>query len=163
MSQGDERRQDPIAAIVAGRVRELRDRRGWSGTELAERMAEAGMPQFDRGILANFESGRRRSISVDEVLVLALVLDVAPVHLFVPVEEVRVERGWWTVSAGPVREWVRGNYPLPSQDSKVYRTEVPDEEWRAFEEGRRAPTAEELRALIEGLGGSIQYTGDGEV
>ena len=122
MSQGDERRQDPIAAIVAGRVRELRDRRGWSGTELAERMAEAGMPQFDRGILANFESGRRRSISVDEVLVLALVLDVAPVHLFVPVEE-----------------------------------------WRAFEEGRRAPTAEELRVLIEGLGGSIQYTGDGEV
>jgi transcriptional regulator with XRE-family HTH domain len=151
MTQDDEKRQDPIAAVVARRVREVRSRRGWSAQELADRLREAGFPELDRGIIANLESGRRRSVSIDEVLALALVLDMAPVHLFVPVADEALSIGRWAVGSGPAREWVRGNYALPSQDSRVYATEVPDEEWSARQVGR-PPTSEELQAMLEGLG-----------
>lgn len=135
--------QDPVAAVVARRVREIRDRRGWSGAVLAERMAAAGLPQFDRGVIANFESGRRRSVSIDEVLVLALVLDVAPLDLFVPVDGDRVDDlVGGEVEPGLVRAWVRGTQPLPGQNTRTFRTEVPDEEWEAFEE--RGATAGEI-------------------
>lgn len=137
--------------VVAARVRELRERQGWSGRELAERCQAAGGAGagLDRSVIANLENGRRRSVSIDEVLVLAAVLNVAPVHLFVPVEEAAVLVGGWTLGAGRVREWVRGRYPLPSQDSKRYRTEVPDEEWQAFEAARPMATPEEFKAFME--------------
>jgi transcriptional regulator with XRE-family HTH domain len=149
------------SATVARRVRELRDRRGWSAQQLAGRCAEAGADDLDRTRIANIESRRRRNVSIDEVLVLAHALDVAPVHLFVPVEE-----KWlavtpkWIVGAGRVREWVRGRYPLPSRDSRRYWTEVPDHEWDAAEAARRArpqSTPEEIKAFLEQQGGEIHY------
>jgi transcriptional regulator with XRE-family HTH domain len=149
MSQQVEKSQEPVAGLVARRVRELRDRRGWSAQELANRCADAGWPQLDRGVLANLENGRRRSVSIDEVLVLALVLDVAPVHLVVPTTDRAVQVGKWIVGSGPVREWVRGNYPLPSQDSRIYRTEVPDVEWAAKEQRLVSSLSEaELQAFF---------------
>ena len=52
--------------------------------KLADRTAELGMP-IPRSVLANLESGRRDTVSVAEVLVLAAALDVAPVELICPV------------------------------------------------------------------------------
>jgi transcriptional regulator with XRE-family HTH domain len=118
-------------------VKFLRKDRGWSQAELARRLAEAGAEELDRGVLANLETGRRQSVSVDELLVLALVLDTAPVHLLVPIENAEpVKIGRREFRAGSVREWVRGLYPLPPQDPKRYRTNVPDDEWAAFEYAR---------------------------
>ena len=73
------------AAVVRDRVKELRERRGWSAAKLAELCAENEMPNLNRDVIANLESGRRPNVTIDEVLVLALVLDVAPVNLFIPV------------------------------------------------------------------------------
>jgi hypothetical protein len=39
-----------------------------------------------RSVLANLESGRRDTVSVAEVLVLAAALDIAPIDLICPVE-----------------------------------------------------------------------------
>ena len=52
--------------------------------QLADQTAELGMP-IPRSVLANLESGRRDTISVAEVLVLAAALDVAPIDLICPV------------------------------------------------------------------------------
>lgn len=147
--------------IVAKRVRQLRDKYGWSARELARRCEEAGGPKLDQSVISNLELGRRGSVSIDEVLVLALVLDVAPVHLFVPVEDEAVEVGRWTVGSPVVREWVRGRYPLPSQDSRRYWTEVPDHEWDAVEAASRGAAAqstpEEIRAFDERMGAETRY------
>lgn len=136
-------------AVVAKRIRSLRDGRGMSAAQLAKLCQEAGAEHLDRSIIANIENGRRQSISIEEVLVLALVLDVAPVHLFVPVNEEAMTVGKWVLGSGRVREWTRGTYALPSQDRKRYFTEVPDEEWQP-PEPRRQATGAELRALMTG-------------
>src|SRR4249920_2956625 len=75
--------------VISGRVRQLREQHGWSARELADRCAEAGMPELTRDVITSLETGRRASVSVDELFVLALVLDVAPVHLAVPLENER--------------------------------------------------------------------------
>jgi len=106
----------PVQAL-ARRVREVRTVRGWSAQELAQRCDALGMPALDRSTIANIESGRRQRVGVDELLVLALALGVAPVHLLVPLDE-----QWYAVTPGRVtgtsrvREWLRGNYPIHGAD-----------------------------------------------
>lgn len=54
-----------------------------SAQQLADRCAELGLP-INRSVLANLESGRRPSVSVAELLVLARALDTAPALLLFP-------------------------------------------------------------------------------
>ena len=117
------------AAVVRQRVKQLREGRKMSAARLAELCAENGMPNLNRDVIANLESGRRPNVTIDEVLVLALSLDVAPVNLFIPVDERWLTIGKWIVGAGVARQWTRGAFPLPSQDSVRYQTEAPKSEW----------------------------------
>lgn len=135
---------------LAQRLKALRQRQGFSAQDVADRVREAG-GSLDRNAVSKIEGGRR-GVSLDEAFVLALVLNVAPVHLFVPVTEQAMQVGKWTLPASRVREWVRGRYPLPSQDSRRYLTEVPDEEWDAVAaaQGRRQATPEEVIEFFEG-------------
>ncbi len=75
-----------MARLVAREVRRYREaqRPKMSGRQLADRTAELGMP-IPRSVLANLESGRRETVSVAEVLVLAAALNVSPVELMCPV------------------------------------------------------------------------------
>ncbi|MDP8927671.1 MAG: helix-turn-helix domain-containing protein [Actinomycetota bacterium] len=133
---------------MARRIRELRTDRGWSARELAAACADVlgadpastgAAALASRDVIANIENGRRTTISVEELLVLAAVLDVAPVHLLVPVSaDYGLQVGRWGVAAPLARQWVRGQRPLPSQDARNYRTEVPDDEWEQIEERIRA-------------------------
>lgn len=128
------------SAIVARRIRELREGRGWSAARLAERCAEAGMPQLTRSVLANLESGRRSGgVTLEEAFTLAHALDVAPIYLFLPVDATMVEvTPRWAVGAGIAREWVRGRFPLPDQDADRYWTRRPEREWDAEKEAANA-------------------------
>lgn len=74
-----------ITGVVAGRVRSYRLLRGMSTRTLAERCGELGFA-IPQPVLSNLELGRRESISVAELLVLAQVLDVSPTLLITPVE-----------------------------------------------------------------------------
>jgi transcriptional regulator with XRE-family HTH domain len=76
--------QGRLTAVVAREVRRHRDRRRLSAQQLADRTAEFGMA-IPRNVLANLESGRRETITVAEVLVLAAVLGVSPMELICPV------------------------------------------------------------------------------
>ena len=73
-----------MAATIAREVRRYRQERGMSAQQLADKTAELGMP-IPRSVLANFESGRRPTISAAEVVVLAAGLDVSPAELMCPV------------------------------------------------------------------------------
>lgn len=137
---------------VARRLREVRRVRGWSAQDLADRCEALGVPSLDRSTVANIENGRRQRVGVDELLVLALALGVAPVHLLVPLEE-----EWYAVApehvtgTSRVRQWVRGAYPMTGvpltrdpvsrqADRETYRTQRPEApEWEPPPE----PTPEE--------------------
>jgi transcriptional regulator with XRE-family HTH domain len=141
---------------VAERVRELRRRRDWSAERLGQELKKAGL-DWNRSIVANFESGRRPSVSIEEVLALAFVPDRA-------------------AASARVREWVRGRHWMARHGGteRTYFTEVPDEEWeppapftdeekierrRVREENlRRAVEAGVMTAEFDEKTGSTRYT-----
>ena len=142
------RRAEPVrevtfSEVVAEQVRKFRKERGWSARELAERCARAGMPAVDRAVIANLETKRRKSVSVDEVMMFAFVLDVAPIHLLVPDEDETTEddgtevsrtvRVTAEVAPSPTdtRSWIRGLRPLPGTDFRRYWSQVPAAEFEA--------------------------------
>lgn len=156
MTQSPER-SEPLSPtkVIAQRVRELRQKRGkWSAERLAEEMTKVGIP-WDRSIVANLENGRRQTVAVEELLALAYVLDVAPVHLLVPVEDDDLDQGpflWITPKLGvppsAARAWVRGRQQAPGQDPRPFFADVPASEW-----DKQEATA----ADIAGESARIQY------
>jgi len=124
-------------AVIAARVRELRQRNGWTADQLAERMTAEGVP-WSRIVVTKLETGRRPSVSAEELLTLAYVLSVAPVHLLVPTAD-RDESGehvlYRVTPNGPtsvpsfVRAWVRGQTPIAKVVARRYFSEVPESEW----------------------------------
>lgn len=123
--------------VIASRVRALRKGRGWSAERLAKEMSKVGVP-WERMVVTKLETGRRKSITVEELLALAYVLDVAPVYLLLPVDDERAPYAYTpdrTAEVWQVREWVRGHpyaaapaTGLGGVDRRRYLTEVPDVE-----------------------------------
>lgn len=124
-----------LTALIAQRVRELRTGRGWSAERLAEEMTQRAGVDWQRMVVVKLETGRRQELSVRELLALAYVFDVAPVHLLIPTDDdsdpypvtPKV-----TVRRGPARAWIRGLRPLPSTDERRYFAEVPRKLCAAF-------------------------------
>jgi transcriptional regulator with XRE-family HTH domain len=142
--------------LIAERIRNLRKSRGLTIADLAARCAAAGMPKLTAQALYKLEGQREsstrrpRPVSVDELLVLAYVLDAAPAHLIAGLDDdtpfpVTPEL---SVPAIDARRWIRG-WPhsrdgLPGQDGHRYRGYTPDSEdvmvtltEREFDELRR--------------------------
>lgn len=151
------------SGVVGARVREVRRLRDWTAAQLAERCADLGAPEITSSVVTDLETGRRdkttgrrrRNITVDELLVLALALDVAPVHLIAPTYPAP---GWGRqdgrndpndaqlyavtstqeVPVYRVRSWVRGERPLPGTDARLYFTQIPSHEFDGLLEERIA-------------------------
>lgn len=127
-------KQDHPTAVIAKRLRELRERRGITAEQLSERMRDVGVP-FDKSVVANLETGRRRFVTVQELLALAHILDVAPVHLLLPIDNEAAAYAYTpnrTAEVWKVREWVRGHpyaaapyIGLGGVDPRKYLPEVP--------------------------------------
>ncbi|MFG1605667.1 NACHT domain-containing protein [Actinoplanes sp. NPDC049265] len=66
---------------TAERVRQLRKDRGWSAQRLAEECARYGPPWLSRGTIAKIESGIRKSVTTDDLTVLARAFGVEPTAL----------------------------------------------------------------------------------
>lgn len=99
--------------IVARRVRALRAERDWSAQQLADELNKIGV-DWNRGVVSKLETGRRESVSVGELLALAYVLDVSPLTLLLPRENVEYriapELAELAVRVG---RWLIGLRPLP--------------------------------------------------
>ncbi|WP_344580952.1 helix-turn-helix transcriptional regulator [Streptomyces lunalinharesii] len=82
---------DQVMATVAGEVRRRRKELGMSAQDLADACEEIGYP-IPRNVIANMESGRRATLPLVEVMVLAKALHTYPICLLYPlgyVEEVQ--------------------------------------------------------------------------
>jgi transcriptional regulator with XRE-family HTH domain len=152
-------RQDFPTKVVAEQMRALRTARGISAAKLAEQMAAEGV-SFDKTVVANLELGRRRFVTVQELLGLAATLNVAPVHLLVPPlpsplwgypgqsrspddpNDPNDEQTYYWVTpttAVPVyraRQFVRGSHPLPGADPRPFYAAVPPQEFDTERQGR---------------------------
>jgi transcriptional regulator with XRE-family HTH domain len=116
---------------MTGQLSDVRGRRGLTADQLANRCQELGATRIDRSVIAKIES-RARNVSLDEAIALAAALDIALIHLISPMDdnqEVAVTPEL-LVPAPAFRAWVRGQEPLPGQEDKPFRTEVPASEWR---------------------------------
>jgi transcriptional regulator with XRE-family HTH domain len=100
----------------------------WGQEELARRLEAVGYP-INRATIAKIESGRR-VVTLDEVLIFALVFDVSPLHLVVPegpTEPLSVTPTVRVVAA-KARRWIRGWEALPEQDADRYRNTIPPQD-----------------------------------
>jgi transcriptional regulator with XRE-family HTH domain len=117
--------------VIAERVRQLREARGLTAARLAERMTEEGV-KWDRSVVANLENGRRASVTVEELFALAYVLEVAPVHLVIPLDA----DGWIHITPElsttneQARAWIRGTVALLGVDERKFYSEVPEGEFK---------------------------------
>jgi transcriptional regulator with XRE-family HTH domain len=111
------------SAVVASRLKELRQRRGLTAKQFADRCAELGSPNLTVHVVANIETGRRE-VGVNELLLFALVLDVAAVHLLTPSERQPLTVGvTGTVNVGDpdlMQRWLRGEHALPQSNPKRF-------------------------------------------
>ena len=122
-------------------------RRGGIQEDLSRALAERG-EVIHATAITKIEKGTR-GVSVDEVLSFAAALDVAPVHLLVPIDDaeaVEITPGF-EVPAPVARRWFRGQHPLPFQDARAYVTQVPK---REFDLAERT-SFRWIRDYIEGL------------
>lgn len=87
----------PLSAIAAQQINALRKRAGLNRDQLAEKCRDLGAPDnMTAAAVANIETGRpdpatgrrRRDITVDELVIFALALNVPPVVLLFPVGHV---------------------------------------------------------------------------
>lgn len=136
-------------------MKELRTARGWSAAHLAKEMTGVGVA-WDRSIVANLELGRRATVSVEELLALAYVLNVAPVHLLVPVDdgarEYQVAPGALPITLDETRAWIRGQHPLG--DRRIYYAEMPAKEFypEALARLRGRPDLQEMYVCAQDEG-----------
>ena len=65
---------------IGASIRQARDGRGMSAQQVADKTASLGYP-VSRSQIANYESGRKQSLDIAELLVIAATLDVPPVSL----------------------------------------------------------------------------------
>jgi transcriptional regulator with XRE-family HTH domain len=72
---------DEVTARIAGEIRRLRGDR--SGQWLSDRTEELGH-RVSRSTISEIETGRRKSITVSDLILLAAALDTAPIALIYP-------------------------------------------------------------------------------
>ncbi|WP_369184127.1 helix-turn-helix domain-containing protein [Streptomyces sp. Y1] len=141
-----------VSDAVALRVKEARNRRGWTMKQLAAACHDVGATKLTAPVLANIETGRRdangvrrRELSIDEVVALAVALDISPMHLLGLPEE--AEPGTTvlltpevSVSDGELlMEWFCGQKALPQSDSRqFYSTAI-----------QRRPASDSQQALAD--------------
>ena len=112
-------------------MRQLRREQGMSAQRLAERCAELGHPEINRDRIASLETRRRRPLTVTELFILSVALNVAPVHVLVSTEddsEQELTRSIVTTTA-QLRAWVRGEWVPPTVDPRRYGAQVPLSEY----------------------------------
>ena len=92
-----------VAEVLATRVREARQARGWSQRDLARYLAKMQSPLGYRGTVGKVETGDR-AVRAAELLDLAAALLVPPAELLVPSDDdQRVQSPWGVLTARELR------------------------------------------------------------
>lgn len=110
----------PIGRLVAENVQDLRERSRLKQADVVERLSEQGVKML-KTTLSKIENGQR-SITVDELVALAYVLEVSPLVLLLPRENVSYQvTPEETASARLVYEWMIGELrpPFPWPEDEI--------------------------------------------
>jgi hypothetical protein len=95
------------------RLREVIDRYDLSTQRIAN---ESLVP---RSVIYDVISGKRHRVGLDEVLAICSAIDVAPVYMFLPPEDVGLVRiGRHGLRASRAREWICGRNPFPHRHGR---------------------------------------------
>lgn len=111
-----------LTEVIARQVKKLRTEQRLSAQALADLCAKLGSAEINRDVIANLESGRRRSVTVAEVAILAFALGVSPSHLMVDHEDSSpiAVTGRIKPSGRAMRAWLAGRAPLKGQDPRRF-------------------------------------------
>jgi transcriptional regulator with XRE-family HTH domain len=125
--------------VYARRVKEARQRLGWTQQQLADRLSELGLP-MDRTTIVKLEQGKRAQLApVDKVFALAGALGVPPLHLLVPLEDEAEVAVTPKVSlpAPVARGWIRGTQvvPIVPEPAGLPRSDLRRLVWLAYTRG----------------------------
>ncbi|MDH6138429.1 transcriptional regulator with XRE-family HTH domain [Kitasatospora sp. GP30] len=133
MSSGSAPPTLSVSDAAALRLRDARTRRGWTTKQLAAACAEAGATKLTFAVLNNIETGRRdangvrkRELTLDEVVALAVVLDISPIHLMGLPDDAEPGTALLLTSERTVSDrellldWIRGQRALPETDSRQF-------------------------------------------
>jgi transcriptional regulator with XRE-family HTH domain len=119
-----------LVAAIAEQIKRFRQERDMSAQQLADETAKLGF-LVPRSVIANLESGRRNSITVPEILVIARALQVAPLLLLFPVgqQEIFEVTPGINVTAWDAAKWFAGDADDPAQSvdpasRRVYRSPI---------------------------------------
>jgi transcriptional regulator with XRE-family HTH domain len=141
-----------IHRLIGERIKQLRNKRGWSAQRLGEEMARVGIP-WNRSIVVNIEQGRRSYITVEELVALGRVLGVPPMLLAFPFDQARDLQVLPNVSvrAWDAAQWFAGRAPFPHWQERDAMGEVIAEvgdasDLEAFEQGAVAVELWDLHA-----------------
>ena len=119
-----------VSQVYASQLRKLRTQQGLQQQDLAARLEERFGVKLDASTLSRIEAGKRR-LTLEEALVLAAALEVAPVQLAAPMDGSDVKLGNVTLSASRLRAFVRGRQPLPGGNDRLFTSQVADHEWQS--------------------------------
>lgn len=118
-------RAAPITLVLAERVRHLRKAAGLSHSDLAERVSQLG-PAWSRSTAAKLENRRRESVTLQECLALARVLDVPlPWLLIDPMAVSAVPIAGVEVAPWRALMWLTGRVPLADPPGAAWGTAAP--------------------------------------
>lgn len=106
-----------VAAGIGRRVAHYRAQADLTAAMLSERCAGLGLP-LDRNVIAKLETGHRRSVTVDEVYVLAAALEIPPALLLFGVgrEESAEILPDYHAPAFRALQWFTGESTFPRPD-----------------------------------------------
>lgn len=147
-----------LSSVVAENVRAARRIRNLNQEAVAARMRQLGHATWSRAAVSEAERGNR-SITLDELLSLAVVLDAPLLDLLDPTgPEGRntdpIDYGGKTMPAVVVREWTRGRIRVSfSTPGSFFVSAVPGHEdvlaevEQAIDEHHRAKTAQRAQRL----------------
>lgn len=132
--------QTPAGAF-SERLKQVRDKRGWSQAKLAQRLVELGYP-MSRETLAKIETGgtRAENVTLNDVLAISFALGVPPVEMMATYGQesrIRVVKGTPAATTEVVRGWISGAWPLADEDPFVYYGELSPERLRLAQEEAR--------------------------
>lgn len=104
----------PIGEASSDNVKRLREEMRLSYAEMSRTLEEIGRPIPPLG-LRRIEEGERR-IDVDDLVALAIVLQVSPLAILLPNSDTAVVSGGPRYPRGRVWQWAQGTTPLGTSD-----------------------------------------------
>jgi transcriptional regulator with XRE-family HTH domain len=153
------RKNDKPSDLFAGKLRDLREARGWSQRDFADELKRLGAP-MDRAIIARIETGEGRKISLDEAILFAAALRSSLENMIVPSDMFDRPGAPRTIKiaskltppARDVRNWLKGMQPLRPEDRGAWLKAMPDNDLKAATDFDVFALEGMVRNLIDYLG-----------